>query len=222
MPLIIKNSVGGGTNLMTTDKSGNLDVDLFKLYGNESFPVGTIMLYSGSIAALASGWYVCNGQHGTPNLNGRIPVCVNHPNDISKKITGGTSIASVPKHTHTVTVGTVGNHSHNMAGKSFSMSEVGNHSHTQHESPQNGARGVLPSCHTTPHGIPIYTQVVDAWMGYIAAHKHTVNFGGSNTSSTGNHSHTKITTSSTGSSGNAAKGSNLPEHTKVCHIMKVR
>jgi microcystin-dependent protein len=39
--------------------------------GNELLPIGTILMWSGSIATVPAGWHICDGTNGTPNLTGR-------------------------------------------------------------------------------------------------------------------------------------------------------
>ena len=39
--------------------------------GSDSLPIGTILPYVGSIADIPSGWALCNGTNGTPDLTGR-------------------------------------------------------------------------------------------------------------------------------------------------------
>ena len=39
--------------------------------GRDNLPVGTILAYTGSLNKIPSGWALCNGANGTPNLTGR-------------------------------------------------------------------------------------------------------------------------------------------------------
>lgn len=39
--------------------------------GGDKFPIGTILPYVGAIANIPTGWALCNGANGTPNLTGR-------------------------------------------------------------------------------------------------------------------------------------------------------
>lgn len=34
-------------------------------------PIGTILVYAGDLDKLPSGWYLCDGTNGTPDLRGR-------------------------------------------------------------------------------------------------------------------------------------------------------
>lgn len=92
--------------------SGNLIANSFS--GNGSVPSGAIMMWSGSTPP--SGWVICNGSNGTPDLRGRFIVgSGTNPNPASGDInpnyavgqTGGENMhlltkSELPKHKHTV------------------------------------------------------------------------------------------------------------------------
>ena len=48
-----------------------LQVPLSSAGNGDTFPVGTILPYVGTIANIPKGWALCNGSNGTPNLTGR-------------------------------------------------------------------------------------------------------------------------------------------------------
>jgi len=62
---------------------------------------GMIMLWSGSIASIPSGWYLCDGANGTPNLKDKF--IVGAGNTYAVADTGGSADAIVVSHTHTAT-----------------------------------------------------------------------------------------------------------------------
>lgn len=64
-------------------------------------PSGAIMLWSGSIASIPSGWYLCNGSNGTPDLRDRFVVGAGSTYSVGG--TGGSADAIVVSHTHTAT-----------------------------------------------------------------------------------------------------------------------
>ena len=76
-------------------------------------PSGAIVMWSGSIASIPSGWYLCNGANGTPNLQDRFIVGAGSAYAVAA--TGGTTDATLVAHTHTAT-STVSDpgHVHNM------------------------------------------------------------------------------------------------------------
>jgi hypothetical protein len=64
-----------------------------------AFPVGGIILWSGSVASIPSGWALCNGSNGTPDLRNRFVVGAG--STYSVNATGGSADAIVVSHTHT-------------------------------------------------------------------------------------------------------------------------
>ena len=66
-----------------------------------SFVAGMIMLWSGSIASIPSGWVLCNGSNGTPDLRDRFVVGAGSTYAVDA--TGGSADAIVVSHTHTAT-----------------------------------------------------------------------------------------------------------------------
>jgi len=64
-------------------------------------PSGAITLWSGSVASIPSGWYLCDGTNGTPNLQNRFVVGAGDTYAVDD--TGGSADAIVVAHTHSVT-----------------------------------------------------------------------------------------------------------------------
>jgi len=65
-------------------------------------PSGAIILWSGSIATIPSGWLLCDGTSGTPNLRDRFVVGAGTTYAVAA--TGGSANATLVSHTHTATV----------------------------------------------------------------------------------------------------------------------
>jgi microcystin-dependent protein len=65
------------------------------------FVTGMIMLWSGSIASIPSGWALCDGTSGTPDLRNRF--IVGAGSTYAVNATGGSADAIVVSHTHTAT-----------------------------------------------------------------------------------------------------------------------
>ena len=76
-----------------------------------AIPSGLISMWSGTIASIPSGWYLCNGSNGTPDLRNKFIVGADADvTSIAKTtitgvatVTGGTKDAVVVSHTHTAT-----------------------------------------------------------------------------------------------------------------------
>jgi hypothetical protein len=64
-------------------------------------PAGIISMWSGSIASIPSGWFLCDGANGTPDLRNRFLVGAGSTYAVAA--TGGTADAIVVSHTHTAT-----------------------------------------------------------------------------------------------------------------------
>jgi hypothetical protein len=64
-------------------------------------PAGLISLWSGSVASIPSGWLLCDGSNGTPNLRNRF--IVGAGGDYAVNVTGGSADSIVVSHTHTAT-----------------------------------------------------------------------------------------------------------------------
>ena len=67
-----------------------------------ALPVGSIIVWSGSSAAIPTGWILCNGASGTPDLRNRF--IVGAASTYAVNATGGSADAITPSHTHTATV----------------------------------------------------------------------------------------------------------------------
>jgi hypothetical protein len=65
-------------------------------------PSGGIIMWSGSIASIPSGWFLCDGANGTPDLRNRFVVGAGSTYAVNA--TGGSADAIVVSHTHTATV----------------------------------------------------------------------------------------------------------------------
>jgi hypothetical protein len=66
-----------------------------------AFPLGGIILWSGSVAAIPATWQLCNGTNGTPDLRDKFIVGAGSAYAVGA--TGGSANATLPTHTHTAT-----------------------------------------------------------------------------------------------------------------------
>jgi hypothetical protein len=101
---------GYNYKLVLTDAASNLIATYDNLYGilgtvpavAQPFTTGMIILWSGSVGSVPSGWQLCNGQNGAPDL--RDSFIVGAGNSYSVGQTGGSTDAIVVSHTHTAIV----------------------------------------------------------------------------------------------------------------------
>ena len=88
------------------------------LTGISAFVTGMIILWSGAANAIPSGWYLCNGSNGTPDLRGRFVVGYHDGNgDYDVNDTGGAetvtlSTSQIPSHDHSFSGSGSSSHSH--------------------------------------------------------------------------------------------------------------
>lgn len=62
-------------------------------------PTGAILLWSGSTGSIPSGWLLCDGTNGTPDLRDRF--IIGAGNTYAVNATGGTADSIIVSHTHT-------------------------------------------------------------------------------------------------------------------------
>lgn len=84
----------------------NVDAAIAKLY---SIPVGAIIMWGGSITSIPSGWVLCNGSNGTPDLRNRFVVGAG--NTYTVGAIGGNNEQSILAHEHTYSGNTDNNSS---------------------------------------------------------------------------------------------------------------
>jgi hypothetical protein len=112
--LILNSSSGTSGQVVVSQGAGNPPV-----WGN-AFVAGMIMMWSGTIATIPSGWALCNGSGGTPDLRDRFIVgaSVDSGGQSVTTITGGNTKTGGSKdaitvsHTHTASTATAGSHQH--------------------------------------------------------------------------------------------------------------
>lgn len=93
-----------------------------------AFVSGMIMMWSGTVATIPSGWLLCDGTSGTPDLRNKFIIGANADDGGVAKTnvtgsytqTGGSKDAALPAHTHTATsaVSDPG-HNHGMTNGGF-------------------------------------------------------------------------------------------------------
>jgi hypothetical protein len=185
-------ALGGSATATTqsaTDDSTKLATTAFV---RDIIPTGVIVMWSGSIASIPSGWLICDGSNSTPDLRNRFIVGAGSTYSVAG--TGGSADAVTVSHTHTATV-TDSGHRHNttldgnVATTSSFQSQIGR---TTYNTADGGYEGYYS------RGVSDSTQA---------------NASTSSTATTG----VSVSNSSTGSSGTNA---NLPPYYALAYIMK--
>ena len=96
---------GTGPTTGVTVASGNAAICVWN--GSDftqagGIPSGGIVMWSGSIASIPGGWYLCDGTNGTPNLRDKFVVGAGTTYAVAA--TGGSADAITVSHTHTASV----------------------------------------------------------------------------------------------------------------------
>ncbi|GAA4276751.1 phage baseplate protein [Aquimarina mytili] len=91
-----------------------------KTYVDTRLPQGLISMWSGN--EIPTGWALCDGTNGTPDLRGRFIVGLNENNNDYNKIgnTGGSEkvqlkVQEIPAHNHTGNTSEIADHTHNIS-----------------------------------------------------------------------------------------------------------
>jgi hypothetical protein len=116
-----------------------------------AIPAGIITMWSGSVASIPSGWVLCNGSNGTPDLRNRFIVGAGSTYAVAA--TGGSADAIVVSHTHTASTNTTGAHTH-------SYEAVGNFDGAQ--TLQNGSTPIGGTRQTASAGDHSHTVTVNS------------------------------------------------------------
>lgn len=116
--LILNGSSGTAGQVLVSQGAGT-----YPVWGNV-FVTGMIMMWSGTIATIPSGWLLCDGTSGTPDLRNKFVIAANADSGGAAKTTitgsptqtGGSKDAIVVSHTHTGSTASAGTHAHNFKG----------------------------------------------------------------------------------------------------------
>lgn len=196
-------------------------------------PVGFIGLYSGGVESIPSGWALCDGTKGTPDLTDKFVLGAGRNYAVNAK--GGAaqvqlSVANMPPHTHTGYSSAVGDHAHaawtdaqGWHGHSGTTYNAGSHAHAltdagsaQAGSDNGGAMVSSPTGYGTSRG----------QYGTQAAGEHAHNF---DTAGAGTHGH-NIGMNGAGahshdvytySTGGGTAHENMPPFYALAYIMRV-
>jgi hypothetical protein len=106
--VVLVGGTGTGNQSTITDSTlnynastGNLAATSFT--GNGTIPVGVIVMWSGSVASIPTGWALCNGSNGTPDLRNRFVVGagnVYNPGNTGGADSVNLTVTQIPTHGH--------------------------------------------------------------------------------------------------------------------------
>jgi hypothetical protein len=101
-----------GTNSFTLTSAGLTITGALTVTGGitGAIPSGVILMWSGSVASIPSGWVICDGTNSTPDLRNRFIIGAGSTYAVAA--TGGSADAIAVSHTHTGTTVSNGAHTH--------------------------------------------------------------------------------------------------------------
>jgi microcystin-dependent protein len=94
-------ALGASATATTQSANDNSTKVATTAYVAAVIPSGVIVIWSGSAGAIPSGWNLCNGSNGTPDLRDRFVVGAGSTYAVGN--TGGTKDAIVVSHSHSIT-----------------------------------------------------------------------------------------------------------------------
>ena len=205
------------TNTATTDQVLSWSGSDYSWTAVQGVPSGVIVMWAGSVAAVPSGWAICDGLNGTPNLTDRFVIHADADTGGTRNVgaTGGShnttlTNTQLPSHTHSFSANTSntgahthsadgnlatdggGSHSHNF---NANTGDVGDHTHSGSTSNTGGHShsGSTSNTGAHTHSIP---ATYNGGSGRVSAGAANGNVN-ANTASAGNHKH-NFSTNNTG------------------------
>ena len=130
------NLTAAGGDIFTQNTNLDLGTGVLTVNGvvNAHVPTGAIILWYGNSGNVPTGWAICNGGNGTPNLSGKFVVCSGaSQNSYSEGGTGGQNFptlttSQIPAHNHGASSQqTDVNHNHPATSNSGNTSVDHNH-----------------------------------------------------------------------------------------------
>lgn len=168
-----------------------------------ALPIGLIMLWSGSAAAIPAGWALCNGSGGTPDLRDRFVVGAGSSYAVGG--TGGSANAALVSHSHTVSA-------------SGTTSGAGAHSHSVND-PTHAHGNVISASGATIVDLTDFDPPGGSAITYGGATSAAST--GISLNSVGDHTHPVSVSGGTSTDGSSATNANLPPFYALCYVMRV-
>lgn len=157
-------------------------------------PSGAILMWSGSIGDIPTGWVLCDGNNNTPNLRGRFIVGAG-PNSYSVGDKGGVD---------SVTLNKTQMPAHGHDEGTLATSSAGTHYHT----------------YRATNGATVSIHLDDNAAGSNSGLDNNTSRGGLSTRTNDAGAHTHTVTGSTGSTGGGQPHENRPPYYALAYIMK--
>jgi microcystin-dependent protein len=166
-----------------------------------------VIMWYGNVASIPTGWYLCDGTNGTPNLEDKFVVCAGSTYAVGD--VGGAA-------TVTLTEPQLAAHSHPVA--SSTIDDAGDHTHTTSASTTPTHTHALSPAANSPASVTAYGPGPSYFgvggVGSANAHSHT----SPNSGPAGDHTHPITFTVTPAGSGDAHE--NRPPYYALAYLMK--
>lgn len=191
--LSIQNHNSGGDVEVNVYNGGDFNVQGGKVQenGQDLIPRGTIVMWYGSSSTVPSGWAICNGSNGTPNMMGMFPRG-SSSTSFSNGSNGGTD-------NQTLTKSQMPSHSHSFSG---STGSAGSHRHSMQYRAYYYSHNTSHGEHTFTYGHRAESTNKDVYTAYDGSHTHSVS-------------------GTVGSEGGGQSFDNRPAYRDIVFIMKL-
>lgn len=171
---------------------------------------GMIMMWNSTAASIPTGWQLCNGSNGTPDLRDRF--IVGAGSTYSPGATGGNntvtlSSTQMPPHIHPISIVT-------------STSAAGGHNHSVNDGGHNHATNATKETYGIVGSDTYYTDAVYALTGTSAA-TNSPSGTGVSLNAIGDHTHALNISDTTGTTGGGQPHENRPPYYALCYIQKM-
>ena len=190
-----------------------------RLSNSSLFVTGMIMMYTGSTAP--SGWAICNGSNGTPDLRDRFIVGAGSAYSVNN--TGGANSVTltesqIPSHNHTFSGST--SHSHTINNHTHSFSGSGSNTHS-HNITTTGGDDHNDSVRRTQSGRNDSNFGLHTMSTNDATISISISGNTGNPSDRGTNSQTISISGNTGNKGGGGSHENRPPYYALMFIMKL-
>ena len=136
----------------------------YAITADNGVPRGMIAMWSGSVANIPSGWALCDGTNGTPDLRDKFVKSI--PNNTANPgATGGASIHShdaggytAPNHTHTYS-GQTNKGDQWIAPPGYGQGGENTHSHSYSGTTSNAGAGAVTGTSANASSLPPYYEL---------------------------------------------------------------
>ena len=180
----------------------------------KGMPTGGIIMWSGAIVNIPTGWALCNGLNGTPDLRNRFVLGAG--STYTEFDTGGAesvtlSVSNLPSHDHgngNLATSKEGKHSHNIT-----VNNAGRHRHNETYEAKTGSSGNVQDGDTPIAGRLNGSYNTDLNTSFDGSHTHNAS-----ASDAGDHTHN--ITGRTGDTGGGTSFSTMPKYFALAYIMK--